>query len=173
MHDTKDIYSRITDKIVADLEQGVRPWMKPWNAEHAAGKITRPLRCNGIAYKGIHVMMLWAASVDKGYSCPIWLTFKQALELGRALHPLLADEQGGMSRHRNKADAHVLAAAFVFPYRECSRSNAALANFRVSASGQDHSVSRMANASESGRRGSSGVSFAQISAPRSTNAFKS
>jgi antirestriction protein ArdC len=43
-----DIYTRITDKIVADLEQGVRPWMKPWNTEHAAAKITRPLRHNGI-----------------------------------------------------------------------------------------------------------------------------
>jgi len=32
----QDIYERITGKIVADLENGVRPWMKPWNAEHAA-----------------------------------------------------------------------------------------------------------------------------------------
>ena len=77
-----DVYSRITDKIIADLEQGVRPWMKPWNAEHAAGKITRPLRHNGIPYKGINVIMLWAAATAKGYACPIWLTFKQALELG-------------------------------------------------------------------------------------------
>jgi hypothetical protein len=29
---------------VAELEKGVRPWLKPWNAEHAAGRITRPLR---------------------------------------------------------------------------------------------------------------------------------
>ena len=77
-----DIYSRITDKIIADLEQGVRPWMKPWNAEHAAGRITRPLRHNGIPYKGINVVMLWSASVTKGYACPLWLTFKQAAELG-------------------------------------------------------------------------------------------
>ena len=32
----QDVYERITAKIVADLEQGVRPWLKPWNAEHAA-----------------------------------------------------------------------------------------------------------------------------------------
>ena len=38
-----DLYTRITTRIVADLEQGVRPWFKPWNAEHAAGRITRPL----------------------------------------------------------------------------------------------------------------------------------
>ncbi len=77
-----DVYSRITGKIVADLEQGVRPWFKPWNAGHAAGRITRPLRHNGIPYKGINVVMLWSASVTKGYACPLWLTFKQALELG-------------------------------------------------------------------------------------------
>jgi antirestriction protein ArdC len=77
-----DVYSRITDRIIADLEQGVRPWLKPWNAEHAAGRITRPLRHNGIPYKGINVVMLWSASVAKGYACPLWLTFKQALELG-------------------------------------------------------------------------------------------
>ncbi|MBF0557082.1 MAG: DUF1738 domain-containing protein [Nitrospirae bacterium] len=76
-----DVYSRITNKIIADLEQGIRPWMKPWNADHAAGRITRPLRFNGIPYNGINVLMLWSASVAKGYACPLWLTFKQALEL--------------------------------------------------------------------------------------------
>jgi antirestriction protein ArdC len=40
------------------------------------------LRHNGIPYKGINVVMLWSASVVKGYFCPLWLTFKQALELG-------------------------------------------------------------------------------------------
>lgn len=78
----RDVYGRITDKIIADLEQGVRPWLRPWNAEHAAGKIIRPLRHNGIPYKGINVVMLWSAGTVKGYACPLWLTFKQALELG-------------------------------------------------------------------------------------------
>ena len=82
MSEIRDVYSRITNRIIADLEQGVRPWMKPWNAEHAAGRITRPLRHNGIPYKGINVVMLWSASVTKGYACPLWLTFKQAIELG-------------------------------------------------------------------------------------------
>ena len=26
--------------------------------------------------------MLWAEAVEKGYAAPIWMTFKQALELG-------------------------------------------------------------------------------------------
>jgi antirestriction protein ArdC len=83
MTDTiRDVYSRITAKIMADLEQDVRPWMKPRSADHAADRIRRPLRHNGIPYKGINVMMLWSAAVTKGYACPFWLTFKQALELG-------------------------------------------------------------------------------------------
>jgi antirestriction protein ArdC len=55
----QDVYERITNRIVADLEQGVRPWLKPWNPEHAAGRITRPLRHNGVPYQGINVLMLW------------------------------------------------------------------------------------------------------------------
>lgn len=27
--DRKDIYQRVTDQIVAELEKGVRPWFKP------------------------------------------------------------------------------------------------------------------------------------------------
>lgn len=77
-----DVYEKITGKIVAELEQGVIPWHKPWNAEHAAGRITRPLRHNGQAYNGINVVMLWSEAVSKGYAAPIWMTFKQAQELG-------------------------------------------------------------------------------------------
>jgi hypothetical protein len=41
MTEIRDVYSRIAGKIIADLEQD-----RPWNAEHAAGRITRPLRCS-------------------------------------------------------------------------------------------------------------------------------
>ena len=77
-----DIYSRVTAKIVTDLERGVRPWLKPWNAGHAAGRITRPLRANGLPYKGINVLMLWSDAELKGFARPIWMTYRQAQELG-------------------------------------------------------------------------------------------
>jgi antirestriction protein ArdC len=77
----QDVYTRITGSIIASLEQGVRPWIKPWNAEHAAGRITRPLRHNGQAYSGINILMLWASAVEQGFCAPIWMTFKQAIEL--------------------------------------------------------------------------------------------
>lgn len=78
----QDIYEKITNRIVRELEQGTRPWLRPWSAEHAAGRITRPLRFNGVPYQGINVIMLWSEAFAKGYSAPIWMTFKQALELG-------------------------------------------------------------------------------------------
>jgi len=77
-----DVYTRVTDKIVAALEAGVRPWMQPWSVEHAAGKISRPLRANGKPYQGVNVLLLWGEAMDKGYVAPFWMTFKQALELG-------------------------------------------------------------------------------------------
>lgn len=76
-----DVYSRITRQIVTSLEQGVRPWVKPWNAEHAAGRITRPLRYNGTPYSGINVLSLWCSALAQNFSAPIWMTFRQAMEL--------------------------------------------------------------------------------------------
>ena len=78
----KDVYTRVTDRIIADLEQGVRTWMKPWSAEHAAGKVSRPLRHNGTPYRGMNILLLWGEAMAKGYAAPIWMTFKQTLELG-------------------------------------------------------------------------------------------
>ena len=80
--DRKDVYTRVTERIIADLEKGVRPWMKPWQAEHPAGSITRPLRHNGIPYRGMNVLLLWSEAMEKGYSAPLWMTYKQAQELG-------------------------------------------------------------------------------------------
>jgi len=78
----KDVYTRVTDRIVSDLEQGVRTWLKPWSAAHAEGSITRPLRHNGLPYRGMNVLLLWGEAMAKGYAAPAWMTYKQALELG-------------------------------------------------------------------------------------------
>ena len=84
MQDTterKDVYSRITAQIVEHLEKGVRPWIRPWNAEHAAGRITRPLRHNGQPYSGINILSLWMSALAQNFTAPIWMTFRQASEL--------------------------------------------------------------------------------------------
>ncbi|MDR4468481.1 MAG: zincin-like metallopeptidase domain-containing protein [Nitrospira sp.] len=78
----QDIYTRVTERIIADLERGVRTWTRPWSAEHVAGKITRPLRHNGTPYSGINVLMLWSSAAAAGFAAPIWMTYRQSVELG-------------------------------------------------------------------------------------------
>ncbi|MDD2324405.1 MAG: zincin-like metallopeptidase domain-containing protein [Alphaproteobacteria bacterium] len=73
-----NVYDRVTQKIIADLEQGVRPWQKPWSGDSTASRIMRPLRHNGEAYNGVNVLLLWDAALRGGYQNPTWMTFKQA-----------------------------------------------------------------------------------------------
>ncbi len=82
MTEKADVYTRVTSKILADLERGNLTWLQPWQAGHQAGPVSRPLRAGGKAYRGINVLMLWAAAMEKNYSCLLWLTYKQAAELG-------------------------------------------------------------------------------------------
>lgn len=85
IHQRSDLYSRITDKIIAELEQGVRPWIQPWTTTNAADRITRPLRHNGEPYSGINVLLLWSEAIARGFASPTWMTFRQALEFGAAV----------------------------------------------------------------------------------------
>jgi antirestriction protein ArdC len=88
--DRKDIYQEITDKIVAELEKGAVPWLKPWvprtkpsKSGGTLGIFGRPR--NAVSqrrYSGVNVLMLWCAQDEAGYRSDGWLTFKQAKELG-------------------------------------------------------------------------------------------
>jgi len=75
-----DLYGRVTERVVADLERGVRPWLKPWTGGNT--RITMPRRHNSIPYRGINVLILWAEAIDRGYNHPLWMTYRQAQELG-------------------------------------------------------------------------------------------
>ena len=94
-----DLYTRITNRIMAELEAGTRPWLKPWNAEYPAGRITRPLRHNGMAYHGINVITLWLTAAARGYASPIWLTYNQAQALGAQVRK---GEQGELVVYANQ-----------------------------------------------------------------------
>ncbi|MGO7479511.1 ArdC family protein, partial [Rhizobium johnstonii] len=80
-----DIYSRITNTIIADLKQGVRPWTRPWTTGHATGEVSRPLRHNGQPYSGINVLLLWSEAIARGFASSRWMAFRQAIELGGAV----------------------------------------------------------------------------------------
>ncbi len=71
---------RVTGAIAALLERGVRPWTKPWESTDAGSVL--PLRANGVRYRGMNVVALWAAAIEAGYTSPYWYTFKQALAQG-------------------------------------------------------------------------------------------
>lgn len=76
-----NLYAQITDRIIAELEAGIVPWVQPWAA--SAAPLGMP--CNaatGRRYSGINVLLLWAAVIDGGFAAQRWLTFRQALGLG-------------------------------------------------------------------------------------------
>jgi len=77
-----DLYAQVTEQIVAQLEAGTRPWVQPWQAGHAAGEVSRPLRYNAVPYRGINVVLLWLAAMRHRFTCPLWMTYRQAAELG-------------------------------------------------------------------------------------------
>ena len=76
------VFDRVTQKIIADLEKGVRPWQKPWSGDNAAPRIVRPKRHNGEPYNGVNILLLWDAAINKGFQNPTWMTFKQTEEYG-------------------------------------------------------------------------------------------
>ncbi len=75
----RNIAEEITNRILEDLEKGVTPWEKPWQAGRGL-----PLPVNastGKHYRGINVFVLWNEAVRKGYSTPSWVTYNQAKAL--------------------------------------------------------------------------------------------
>jgi antirestriction protein ArdC len=95
----KDVYQDITDRIVHELENGVRPWHQPWSAGHMDGRVALPLRQNGVAYRGVNVIALWMQAMAKGYAAPIWMTFKQAIDLGGCVRK---GEKGSLTVYADK-----------------------------------------------------------------------
>lgn len=78
----QDPHSRITDRILAELEQGTRPWLKPWSGGDMASGQARPLRATGQPYRGINVLLLWIEAQASGFVSPSWMTYRQAQALG-------------------------------------------------------------------------------------------
>jgi antirestriction protein ArdC len=76
----KDLYSGVTNRILAELEAGAAPWIKPWSAmpgcNHPHNAAT------GRPYSGCNVVLLWMATQSGNWPTMRYLTFKQALDLG-------------------------------------------------------------------------------------------
>jgi antirestriction protein ArdC len=76
-----DVYTRITNDIVAAIEQGAGEWQMPWH--HDGSSIARPRNvASDKAYRGINVLALWVAAHRAGYTSGIWGTYRQWAERG-------------------------------------------------------------------------------------------
>jgi len=76
----RNIHKEISDKIVAAMEQGTLPWIKPWSGMGGSGMPRNAITRR--AYSGCNVTLLWLAGEAGGYISNRWLTYKQAQEAG-------------------------------------------------------------------------------------------
>ena len=89
---TKAQYDVLTKSIIASLERaketgGQAPWLKPWKSPRRDGFNPNGAHNakTGKAYRGLNVITLWAVSDENGYRSNLWLTGKQAWELGGSI----------------------------------------------------------------------------------------
>ena len=79
--DRSSLYQEITDRIIAELEQGRLPWVQPWAG--AAAPLGLPKNAaTGRPYSGINILILWGAVAEHHFTGQSWLTFRQALKIG-------------------------------------------------------------------------------------------
>ena len=74
----KDIYTEVTNRIVAALEQGTPPWVCPWRQ----GSALPNNLATGKAYRGVNVLILAVEAMSRNFTDNRWLTFRQANALG-------------------------------------------------------------------------------------------
>lgn len=79
----RDLYERITNTIVAELEKGTAPWLCPWKQGAFAGMPKNGH--TGKRYRGVNTMLLMCAAQQQGYRDARWLTFRQANMLGASV----------------------------------------------------------------------------------------
>ena len=76
-----DIYTRVTNEIVAAIEAGAGSWTMPWH--HDGSATSRPVNAGtGKAYRGSNILSLWIAAQAAGYSSGRWASYRQWQALG-------------------------------------------------------------------------------------------
>ena len=75
---SRELYQSVTDSIIAELEKGAAPWIKPWRADSSADRNM----ITGRPYQGINRLIFGLSSMMKGYSAPVWASYQQWQALG-------------------------------------------------------------------------------------------
>ncbi len=81
-----DLYTDVTNKIVAAIEAGAATYSLPWQRIAGMPKNVASNR----SYRGINTLLLWLIGNEKDYTTPFWATFKQWIDLG---HPVRKGEK--------------------------------------------------------------------------------
>ena len=76
-----DLYSEVTSRIIAELEKGCVPWVRPWDQSKAGLGLPANATTNR-HYSGINILILWDAVIQRGFSAHKWLTLRQANAVG-------------------------------------------------------------------------------------------
>ena len=74
----QNYHELVADSIIRQLEKGIAPWVKPWQA----GEHFMPYNpTTGNNYRGVNAVWLMTKAEIQGYSDTRWLTYKQATGL--------------------------------------------------------------------------------------------
>jgi antirestriction protein ArdC len=78
---SRDVYTQVTDTIIAAIEAGAGQWDMPWHRHGVTH--TRPMNAlTGKRYRGVNVLALWAAAEARGFTTGLWGTYRQWQEKG-------------------------------------------------------------------------------------------
>jgi len=76
----RDPMQEFADRIVAELEKGIKPWVRPWDPEKAGGPQAPFNPVTGKRYHGINVLILGMDLRAFESGDPRWMTYQQAQE---------------------------------------------------------------------------------------------
>src|ERR1700741_4799203 len=76
----RDAMQEIANRIVAELENGVKPWVHPWDPEKTGGPQAPFNPVTGKRYHGINVLILGMDLRAFQSGDPRWMTYQQAQE---------------------------------------------------------------------------------------------
>ena len=77
----QSLYAEVTQRVIAELEEGRLPWVQPWDSSACECGMPRNATTDR-AYSGINILILWAAVIRGGHGTHRWLTYRQAQAAG-------------------------------------------------------------------------------------------
>lgn len=79
----QDLYRSITAHIVAQMEEGTPPWVRPWKDSRVSGVGMIPSNLvTGRLYSGSNILLLWLAAQQRGYGSLQFCTYNQVNGIG-------------------------------------------------------------------------------------------